>query len=110
MQLQLLWAQDLFMRMTLDSIAKVGFGVEIGTLAADLPENAFAQAFDDANIIVTNRFIDPFWRIKRLLRVQGEARLQRSIKVLDEFTYDIIRRRKAKIKLARAKRNGDEVI
>ncbi|THU69827.1 hypothetical protein C4D60_Mb08t18510 [Musa balbisiana] len=101
--------QDLFMRMTLDSIGKVGFGVEIGTLAADLPENAFAQAFDDANIIVTNRFIDPFWRIKRLLRVQGEARLQRSIKVLDEFTYDIIRRRKAKIKLARAKRNGDEM-
>ncbi|RWW42252.1 hypothetical protein BHE74_00052214 [Ensete ventricosum] len=108
--LQLLWAQDLFMRMTLDSISKIGFGVEIGTLAADLPENAFAQAFDDANIIVTNRFIDPFWRIKRLLRVQGEGRLQRSIKVLDEFTYDIIRTRKAKIKLARAnERNGDKM-
>ncbi|KAJ8490884.1 hypothetical protein OPV22_012605 [Ensete ventricosum] len=102
--------QDLFMRMTLDSISKIGFGVEIGTLAADLPENAFAQAFDDANIIVTNRFIDPFWRIKRLLRVQGEGRLQRSIKVLDEFTYDIIRTRKAKIKLARAnERNGDKM-
>ncbi|CAN8303514.1 unnamed protein product [Cochlearia groenlandica] len=44
--------QELMMRMTLDSICKVGFGVEIGTLAQDLPENRFAKAFDMANIIV----------------------------------------------------------
>lgn len=31
--------QELLMRMTLDSICKVGFGVEIGTLAPNLPGN-----------------------------------------------------------------------
>nr|XP_029119641.1 cytochrome P450 704B1 [Elaeis guineensis] len=94
--------QDLFMRMTLDSICKVGFGVEIGTLSPNLPDNSFAQAFDAANIIVTLRFIDPFWRIKRFLRTGSEALLEQSIKVVDEFTYDVIRKRKAEIERARA--------
>lgn len=90
------------MRMTLDSICKVGFGVEIGTLSPHLPDNSFAQAFDAANIIVTLRFIDPFWRIKRFLRTGSEALLEQSIKVVDEFTYYVIRKRKAEIKRARA--------
>lgn len=85
------------MRMTLDSICKVGFGVEIGTLAPDLPENRFAKAFDMANIIVTLRFIDPLWKLKRFLNIGSEALLGKSIKVVDDFTYLVIRRRKAEI-------------
>ncbi|KAL6660058.1 hypothetical protein ACP70R_002180 [Stipagrostis hirtigluma subsp. patula] len=105
--------QELFMRMTLDSICKVGFGVEIGTLSPDLPENSFAQAFDAANIIVTLRFIDPLWRLKRFLHVGSEALLEQSIKLVDEFTYSVIRRRKAEIVEARAsgkQEKGDEQI
>ncbi|XP_057493080.1 cytochrome P450 704B1 [Actinidia eriantha] len=89
--------QELFMRMTLDSICKVGFGVEIGTLASHLPENSFAKAFDIANIIVTLRFIDPLWKIKKFLNVGSEAALDHSIKIVDDFTYSVIRRRKAEI-------------
>ncbi|KAF5945373.1 hypothetical protein HYC85_015601 [Camellia sinensis] len=89
--------QELFMRMTLDSICKVGFGVEIGTLAPHLPENSFARAFDTANIIVTLRFIDPLWKIKKFLKVGSEAVLDQSIKIIDDFTYSVIRRRKAEI-------------
>lgn len=88
------------MRMTLDSICKVGFGVEIGTLAPNLPDNHFAKAFDTANIIVTLRFIDPLWRIKRYVNVGSEALLDKSIKIIDDFTYSVIRRRKAEIKEA----------
>ncbi|KAG9451376.1 hypothetical protein H6P81_011341 [Aristolochia fimbriata] len=89
--------QDLFMRMTLDSICKVGFGVEIGTLLPELPENGFARAFDAANAIVTLRFIDPLWRLKRLLRVGSEALLSESMRIIDDFTYAVIRRRKAEM-------------
>ncbi|KQK23444.1 cytochrome P450 704B1 [Brachypodium distachyon] len=101
--------QELFMRMTLDSICKVGFGVEIGTLSPDLPENSFAQAFDAANIIVTLRFIDPLWRLKKLLRVGSEALLEQSIKLVDEFTYSVIRRRKAEIVQARASGKQEKI-
>ncbi|KAM0964942.1 hypothetical protein ACFX13_021324 [Malus domestica] len=89
---------ELRMRMTLDSICKVGFGVEIGTLAPNLPDNHFAKAFDTAKIIVTLRFIDPLWRIKRYLNVGSEALLDKSIKTIDNFTYSVIQRRKAEIK------------
>ena len=98
------------MRMTLDSICKVGFGVEIGTLAPNLPENHFAQAFDTANIIVTLRFIDPLWRIKRFLNVGSEALLDKSIKTIDDFTYSVIRRRKKEIKESRESCKDNKVI
>ncbi|PON69423.1 Cytochrome P450, E-class, group I [Parasponia andersonii] len=101
--------QELLMRMTLDSICKVGFGVEIGTLAPDLPENLFAQAFDTANIIVTLRFIDPLWRIKRFLNVGSEALLDKSIKTIDDFTYSVIRRRKKEIKESRESSKDNKV-
>ena len=101
--------QELYMRMTLDSICKVGFGVEIGTLSPDLPENSFAQAFDAANIIVTLRFIDPLWRVKRFFHVGSEALLAQSIKLVDEFTYSVIRRRKAEIVEARASGKQEKV-
>ncbi|XP_074376377.1 cytochrome P450 704B1 [Apium graveolens] len=89
--------QELLMRMTLDSICKVGFGVEIGTLAPHLPENRFALAFDTANITVTLRFIDPLWKVKKFLNVGSEAVLDKSMKIIDDFTYSVIRRRKAEI-------------
>ncbi|XP_009629443.1 cytochrome P450 704B1-like [Nicotiana tabacum] len=92
--------QDLLMRMTLDSICKVGFGVEIGTLDPNLPENSFAQAFDAANVIVTLRFIDPLWRIKKFLNIGSEAILDQSIRTVDDFTYSVIRKRKAEIEAA----------
>ncbi|KAJ8441360.1 hypothetical protein Cgig2_024872 [Carnegiea gigantea] len=97
--------QELLMRMTLDSICKVGFGVEIGTLEPDLPENSFARAFDTANIIVTLRFIDPLWRIKKFLNVGSEALLSESIKIIDDFTYSVIRRRKAELEEAKGDDN-----
>lgn len=93
------------MRMTLDSICKVGFGVEIGTLAPELPENSFARAFDTANTIVTLRFIDPLWKIKKLLNLGSEALLSQSIKIIDDFTYSVIRRRKAEIVEAKKSSN-----
>lgn len=96
--------------MTLDSICKVGFGVEIGTLAPSLPDNRFAQAFDTANIIVTLRFIDPLWKIKKFLNVGSEALLDKSIKIIDDFTYSVIRRRKTEIEEARATGGNKKVI
>ncbi|KAF2299193.1 hypothetical protein GH714_030936 [Hevea brasiliensis] len=100
--------QELFMRMTLDSICKVGFGVEIGTLAPNLPDNCFAKAFDTANIIVTLCFIDPLWKIKKFLNVGSEALLDMSIKIIDDFTYSVIYIRKTEMEEARKNDNNKE--
>jgi cytochrome P450 len=100
--------QDLFMRMTLDSICKVGFGVEIGTQSLQLPENPFARAFDTANIVVMLRFINPLWRVKRFLRIGSEALLNQSIQAVDNFMYSVIHKRKAEIEKAKA--NGNHAL
>ncbi|XP_058077275.1 cytochrome P450 704B1 [Magnolia sinica] len=101
--------QELLMRMTLDSICKVGFGVEIGTLSPHLPENHFARAFDTANTVVTLRFIDPLWRMKRLLQVGSEALLNQSIRTVDDFTYSMIHKRKGEIEEAQRSGKKDKI-
>lgn len=91
------------MRMTLESIGRVGFGVDIGTLPWQfpLPDNPFAKAFDFANDTVCRRFVDPFWKVKRFLNVGYEAELAKAVKVLDSFTYGVIAQRKLDIKTSR---------
>lgn len=98
--------QDLLMRLTLDSICKVGFGVEIGTLAPELPENTFAKAFDTANSIVTFRFFDAVWKIKRFFQLGSEAVLTKSIEIIDNFTYEMIRKRRAEFNNSRESKNN----
>lgn len=94
--------QDLFMRLTLDSICKIGFGVDMGNLSPLLPEVPFAAAFDKANYIVTLRFVDPFWKLKRLLNIGSEALLKKSLHVVDDFTYHVIRTRRAEMESSKA--------
>ncbi|KAJ7514511.1 hypothetical protein O6H91_23G048000 [Diphasiastrum complanatum] len=101
--------QDLFSRLTLDSICKVGFGVELGVLASALPDNPFAKAFDNANVIVTMRFFDPFWKLKRLLNVGLEASLKKSAKEIDKFIYKVIHSRRSEIQASRACGKSDQL-
>lgn len=99
--------QDLFMRLTLDSICKIGFGVDLGNLSPQLPEVPFAAAFDKANHIVTLRFIDPFWKLKRILNIGSESLLKRSLHVVDSFTYRVIQTRRAELESCKAAGNQD---
>ncbi|KAA8520542.1 hypothetical protein F0562_014798 [Nyssa sinensis] len=58
--------QDLLMRCALDSIFKVGFGVDLNCLEGSSKEGcAFIKAFDDSNALSYWRFVDPFWKLKR---------------------------------------------
>ena len=80
--------------MTLDTTCKIGFGVDLDCLSPSLPSVPFAKTFDEANYISFYRFCDPLWRVKRFLNVGSERRLKECIKVLDDFTFGIINRRR----------------
>ncbi|CAN6229252.1 unnamed protein product [Urochloa humidicola] len=85
---------DLLMRSTLDSIFKVGFGVNLGVLSGSSEEGAaFARAFDDASEQVLHRFLDPFWKAKRLLNFSSEAAMKRSLRTINDFVYGVIDRK-----------------
>ncbi|EFJ17695.1 hypothetical protein SELMODRAFT_113847 [Selaginella moellendorffii] len=89
--------QDLFMRMTLDTICYLGFGLHLGVLAPNLPRNDFATAFDACNAIISYRCADPFWKLKRFLRIGLERNLQRHLQVVDDFTHSIIQQRRLQL-------------
>ncbi|KAG6553429.1 hypothetical protein Mapa_005164 [Marchantia paleacea] len=92
--------QDLFMRLTLDSICKVGFGVDIGSLSPMLPAIPFANAFDEANRLIVRRYIDMFWKLKRTLNIGGEGKLKKCINVVNSFIYKVIETRRAEMSAA----------
>ncbi|KAH0466050.1 hypothetical protein IEQ34_006153 [Dendrobium chrysotoxum] len=83
--------QNLLMRSTMDSIFKVGFGVELDTLGGSNKEGSiFAKAFDDSSSQILRRFFDVFWKISRALNIGLEAQLRKNIKLIDEFVYKVI--------------------
>ncbi|XP_034601869.1 cytochrome P450 704C1 [Setaria viridis] len=85
---------DLLMRSTLDSIFKVGFGVSLGVLSGSSEEGvAFARAFDNASEQVLHRFLDPFWKAKRLLNFSSEAAMKRWLRTINAFIYAVIDRK-----------------
>ncbi|XP_070672890.1 cytochrome P450 704C1-like [Malus domestica] len=79
------------MRCTLDSIFKVGFGIELHCLEWSSKEGtAFMKAFDESTALTYFRYIDPFWKLKRILNLGSEASLKKYVKVIDDFVHQVI--------------------
>ncbi|KAK4411312.1 cytochrome [Sesamum angolense] len=90
--------QALLMRCTLDSIFKVGFGVELNCLEGSNAEgNEFIKAFDDSNELVYWRYADPLWKLKRYLNIGGEATLIKNLKFIHNFVDKVIRTKRAQM-------------
>lgn len=79
------------MKSTLDSIFKVAFGVELDSMCGSSEEGAiFSNAFDDSSAMTLWRYVDVFWKIKRILNTGSETVLKKNIKVIDSFVYKLI--------------------
>ena len=79
------------MKASLDSIFRVGFGVELDSMCGSNEEDTkFSSAFDDASALTLYRYVDIFWTIKRSMNIGSQAMLKRSIKVVDDFVYKLI--------------------
>ncbi|KAI3886026.1 hypothetical protein MKX03_003607 [Papaver bracteatum] len=87
--------QDLLMKCTLDSIFKVGFGVDLNCLGGKSKEaNQFMKAFDDANELTYWRYCDLFWKLKRSFNIGSEATLKKNIQIVDNFVYEVIQNKR----------------
>ncbi|KAL3684518.1 hypothetical protein R1sor_002540 [Riccia sorocarpa] len=89
--------QDLFLRMTMGSICKIAFGVDQHMLSPELPEFEFATVFDTLTMLTVKRSLDPFWKVKRKLNVGREKKFRALRPVVEKFTYDVIRLRRAEL-------------
>lgn len=87
------------MKSMLDSIFKVGFGLEIDTLSgSDEFGVCFSKAFDESNWIVFRRYVDIFWSAKRYLNIGLERQLKKNMKIIDDFVYQLIQRKRENMK------------
>lgn len=92
--------QDLLMKFTLDSIFKVGFGVDLKCLeGSSEAASAFIKAFDDSNALIVWRYVDPFWRLKKFLNIGSEASLRRNIKIIHDFVHALISKKKERLEM-----------
>uniref|UniRef100_A0A0E0N551 Cytochrome P450 n=1 Tax=Oryza rufipogon TaxID=4529 RepID=A0A0E0N551_ORYRU len=89
--------QDLLLRLTFDNICGLTFGKDPETLSPGLPENPFANAFDEATEATMQRFLFPslLWRIKKAFGVGSERSLRDSLAVVDRHMTETIAARKA---------------
>ncbi|CAI0547113.1 unnamed protein product [Linum tenue] len=97
--------KDMLMKSTLDSMFKVGFGMDLNALSGsdDLGQQ-FVRAFDDANSITFRRFVDMMWKLKRIFNIGWEANLKQNMKVIDAFIYKLIERKREQM------RNGETLL
>lgn len=90
--------QNLLMHCTLDSIFKVGFGVDLNCLEGSSEEGGvFIKAFDDSNALIYWRYVDPLWKLKRFLNVGCEAALRNNIKLINDFVLNLISKRREQL-------------
>ncbi|XP_004252175.4 cytochrome P450 704C1-like [Solanum lycopersicum] len=85
--------QDLLLKSSLDSVFQVAFGIELDSVCGSCEEgaNRFIKALDDASEMSLLRYIDMFWKIKKALNFGSEAKLRKSMEIIDEYMYKLIR-------------------
>nr|GME20783.1 cytochrome P450 704C1-like [Ipomoea batatas] len=95
--------QDLLMRSSMESIFKVGFGVDLNCIEGEGEGSSkeksimFMKAFDDSNELTYWRYVDPFWTLKRYFNIGSEASLRKSIKIIHDFVHKLITARRKQL-------------
>lgn len=103
--------QDLLMRCTVDSIFKVGFGVDFNCLQGSSEEgSAFIKAFDDSTGLTYWRYLDPFWKLKRLFNIGSEASLKKNIKLIDDFVHNLISTKRKQLSVQQDSNDKEDIL
>ncbi|KAJ4843900.1 hypothetical protein Tsubulata_047956 [Turnera subulata] len=103
--------QEMLRKSTLESMFKVGFGVELNVLSgSDEFASCFNEAFDDSNSIVFRRYLDFLWEVKKFLNVGLEASLKRNMRVIDDFIYKLIHHKREQMKKAEVDGGKEDIL
>ncbi|XP_004306891.1 PREDICTED: cytochrome P450 704C1-like [Fragaria vesca subsp. vesca] len=103
--------QDLLMRCTLDSVFKVGFGIDLNCLEGLSKEGIdFMKAFDESTALTYWRYVDPFWQLKRFLNIGCEASLRKHVKVIHDFVHQQIKRKRELLALKKDGNDKEDIL
>ncbi|KAK6931734.1 Cytochrome P450 [Dillenia turbinata] len=104
--------QDILLRLTFDNVCMIAFGVDPGCLQPGLPSIPFARAFEEATEATILRFVTPtwVWKAMRYLDLGTERTLKHSIKQVDEFADQVIRKRKKELNFPMANKKRSDLL
>lgn len=84
----------------MNSIYNINFRIEKRTLEPFLLDIPFVRALEATNKIALHRFRDSWWKIKSFFKENAKAIVVKSVKKVDNFTYNVIRTRRSKLTIA----------
>ena len=88
-----IYLPDVFFRFTMSSFSQMAFSADLKCLPAKVEglkvRNEFADAFDYAQLVVDNRFVDIMPLFFEYFNTQG-SRMRKAIKTLKSYCYRII--------------------
>ncbi|KAL8114295.1 cytochrome P450 704C1-like [Apium graveolens] len=100
--------QDLLMKYSLDSIFKVGFGADLNCMeGSNGVGSTFIKAFDDTTSLIYWRYIDPTWKVQRLLNIGFEASLAKNIKYVHRFVQEVISKKREQMEMQQNNQKED---
>ncbi|KAL8469442.1 hypothetical protein ACS0TY_032332 [Phlomoides rotata] len=84
--------QDIFQRLTFDSICKLVLEFDPRSLSVDMPYIPAEKAFNDAVEALLHRHVVPesIWKLQKWLGISKERKLKQAWKAFDEFIYPCI--------------------
>ncbi|KAK7244931.1 hypothetical protein RIF29_39760 [Crotalaria pallida] len=89
--------QDVFRRLSFDSMCKFSFGIDPMCLEQSFPISHFATSFDLASKLSAERAmtLSPLiWKMKRLFNIGSERRLQEAVRMINVLAKEVIRQRR----------------
>ncbi len=85
--------KDLFFRTSMDSICKIAFDYDVGSMTSEeKPE--FAKAIDWCTNYLFYRLLNPLWKIKKIANLKDEDDYKTKIDLLNNLCHDIISKKK----------------
>ncbi|WCJ23105.1 Cytochrome P450 94A1 [Euphorbia peplus] len=90
--------QDVLQRFAFDNICQIAFGYDPEYLLPSLPEQKFAEAFDDGVRISSERFTSLFWKMKRFFNIGSEKRLREAVSEVRDFAVKLVKEKKERLK------------
>ncbi|XP_059625983.1 cytochrome P450 94A1-like [Cornus florida] len=92
--------QDVLQRFAFDNICKIAFGYDPAYLLPSLPPAKFAEAFENAVRISSERFnsfLPLIWKTKRFFNIGSEKQLRIAVNEVREFAKQIIKEKKQEL-------------
>ncbi|XVF73361.1 hypothetical protein PTKIN_Ptkin12aG0195500 [Pterospermum kingtungense] len=109
---QVIEFQGMLTKYTMESVLKVGFGIDLDSMdwSSNEEERAFIRAFDNATESIKLRFINPLWKLKRSLNIGSEASLKKNMKLIHNFIDNVMTTKKKQLSMNPDRNEKEDIL